>query len=208
YTVTGGVNNLFGGAGVDTFVVEDAGILNSAASTLYLTKLNGGSGNDVYDIDKSAYDNNKIAVTDTSGKNTLILDDKLDVYFDVKLGKKGKFSIGKEVLFTNGLDSDNDGIYDLDSLETGVSVIGKNAKSITSVIVEELDKSTKFSFSVSELASDVAGWLSTNGYKSSADVLASGISEDINSLLGVYAGGGDYVGSAQCYKNPVYTANV
>ena len=104
FAVFGGGNNLSGGSGVDTFRVSDSGILSNEDKSLDFVKLNGGSGNDIYNIDESAYQNSLVEITDKSGKNSLVVNQQLDVYFDVKLGKKGKYSTGKQVIFTDGFE--------------------------------------------------------------------------------------------------------
>ena len=200
FVVSGGSGLLKGGSGADTFEISETNIIFNNETTVNSLKLDGGSGNDIYKIDESVYQNSLLNITDTSGKNTLVTGEQLGLYFDVKLGKKGKFTTGKEVLFTDAFDTDGDGTYDKDSLNTGILVKGKTAKAITSVIVETAEGSTKYSFNINSLASDVAGWLSQNGYKSSAEVLASDNSAKISELLGVYAGTSEYTGSDQCYK--------
>ena len=190
FTVSGGDNNLSGGNGNDTFYINggqnrvnggkgnDTFVVTKGSDTLI-----GGKGNDVYDFSKYEDSDAVVTINDTSGKNSLILTDKFDVKFDVtlkKVGKANKYTIGKEVSFIG------------DDLE--IDVTGKNAKSITTVTVtDESTTPTTYSFNVSKLAADVASWLSTTTYKSTAAVFEHGTDTEIAQLNAIFAGGTDKI---------------
>ena len=214
FTVTDGVNTLKGGSGADKFVIKDDFYIDEEDIEHHTyggkNYLNGGKGNDLYQVDKDVYKNSSVQINDKYGSNTLVINEKLDVFFDVKLNKKTqKYTIGKTVTFTDGFDSNNDGVFDIKSLDTGVTVTGKNANTIAYVIVdvdnEGGDKDYRYRFDVIKLASDVASWLSTTKYSSTMAVFDSGNKDDINSLLTVYKGDGGVtdLGSEQCYINGV-----
>lgn len=191
FNITDGVNNVKGGKGNDKFYIT-GGTQNT---------INGGSGNDTYSVLSDIYENSLVKITDSSGKNSLIVNDQLDVFFDVTLKKTGnssKYTIGKEVIFTDGFDSNNDGTLDANSLNTGVSVTGKNAKAIANIIVDTSDVDTRYNFNVNILAQSVAAWLSNTDYKSASEVITSANADDINSLLTIYNNG-----SEQCYTNGI-----
>ncbi len=106
FTITGGNNIINAGAGKDTFTLtatdnvkdyltggagDDKFIVTSADAALanLNVTLDGGAGNDVYDLSGFAYDKNLIGIidkkADRKGANTVILKGKENVIFDVAL---------------------------------------------------------------------------------------------------------------------------
>ncbi len=188
FIISGGNNVIKSGAGNDKFVIS-----NTAA--LVYTAIDGGAGNDTYDVsaitDYSAMAND-INITDTKGTNTLVLAAKDDIFFDVTVGKGTKFkdaSSGKTIKYTVGKQMSfiNEGDLTVANLLKdnikSVEVTGKNA--IKNVKVGASD----YTLDVSEVAQNVASWLTANSYKSTSAALVD-LADDntgkLDALIAIY----------------------
>ena len=104
-----------------------------------------------------------IIINDNNGKNTLVLDSIKNFFVDVTLGDRDTYYIDDEITF-NGING-HQLIY-----------IGKDAKSITTVVVDNgVDPAVQYKFDVEKLANDVASWMSVSGYAagtSASDIMA------------------------------------
>ena len=173
FDISSGTNNIQGGVGNDTYIIKDGG-LN--------TVIKDSKGNDTYDFSNVSTYDNIVTISDTKGKNTLVLDELKEFYFDVKLNKKGKGVAGNNIVFTD-LNNSN--------LNTGINITGR--KAISSVQVESGEvgvyEAYKFDSAViNEITQNVAGWLKENDYKSTAEVFNNEKQDgDIADLLTLYA---------------------
>ena len=170
FIISGGNNVIKSGAGHDAFVISNT-------NDLVYTAIDGGAGNDIYDVsaitDYSAMADD-INITDAKGTNTLVLAAKDDIFFDVTVGKGTKFkdASGKTIKYTVGKQMSfiNEGDLTVNNLLNdkikSIEVTGKNA--IKNVKVGASD----YTLDVSEVAQNVASWLTANSYKSTSAALA------------------------------------
>lgn len=192
FNVNEGTNFIYTGAG-DDFVQIDGGIntiVDDGGSDRYwinnnIESLVDKKGNDTYNL--SAYAGNQdINITDMAGKNVLAFDEKKNLFVDVTLGKKGKFTISNVITFE-----------DIDGADHNLIYAGKDSKSIQGVVISDGLGFDTYKFDVSALAQEVADWMVANHYdvgaSASSIIIAGGT--DADALQALYA-----AGSAGCYQ--------
>ena len=193
YKLEGGSNVITGGSGVDEFIFNADGAAGPALNAI----INGGKGNDIYDLTKADYQDS-INITDTKGKNIVKLAKKDTILFDVTLGKNDKKNkISNAYTFKD--DAGNSVTY------TG---------SIKNVIVADANgdavvDNTSYTLNVKGVAEQVASFMRSAGYgkgDSAYDVLAAG-GDNAAKLLAIYKGTGVDVGAdTNKYVADIYKA--
>ncbi len=178
YTITGGESIITGGKNVDEFIF-------SGDSNAFV---NGGKGNDIYDLSAYSYDGS-VSIKDTSGKNVVKLAEKDTILFDVTLGKNAKKDkVGKVFTFDDG-----------NTTTDGTVTFNGSIKKVTV-------GNTDYTLNVKGVAEQVASFMRSAGYgkgDSAYDVLAAG-GGNAAKLLAIYQGDEVTVGektfSAQMYQ--------
>ncbi len=198
YEINGGSNVITGGSGVDEFVFntdEDIAAFSDGVNAI----INGGKGNDIYDLTDANYGIDTINITDTKGKNVVKLAEKDTILFDVTLGKKAKKDKVSNLLTFRNDDGD-------------VSYKGKIAK--VTVADDNGDgladpTSTDYTLNIKGVAEQVASFMREElrlGKGASAyDVLAKG-GENAEKLLAIYEGNGVNIGGTDKYVADIYKA--
>lgn len=204
-TLTVYTNSKYGGK--DTTIGTNDAINFSALNTdntvyaqSYINTITGGNGDDNY----FAYVDQKTSITDAAGSDTLTL---TDTTTDLADGVKANL----HVLFNVAADYDYDS-EDVNTLFNGdVFITGTETKanydlwtsngayagvSVTGNTVENIKSSDGYTLTntkISELASSVAGWLTTNGYENVDGVFSNALGKldnesaaDITALIAVF----------------------
>ena len=173
FEIGGGVNNIKGGAGYDTYIFK---ALENGESTL----ITDSKGNDVYDFTEVDDFDGLVAINDKKGNDTIMLaDNELKLFCDGtfkynKSKKTGTFTFGKNVGFAEEISTD---------ITSGIQISGKSVEKLD---IKCADNSL---YNIDELKSNLTAWFTDhNAYKSVDAVFAGGDMTDITSLLNVYNG--------------------
>ena len=203
-TITGGSSNITAGKNDDTFSVGGATTGNNYLNDKYtfaagLTNtqfVNDSKGNDTYDFSAGL---SNVVITDTKGANNFVFETSTkDFFFEVDLKmKKGnavvdtktstttltnyKYSVGNDIFFSN-----NNWSADGSNQTLGVGADVEGRKAIADVQVGTNHYSLNQAY-IDTVGQNVANWLATNSYASTADVFAENKAADVNALLALYA---------------------
>ena len=211
FNIVNGKNNIKSGGGIDTFTISGgANAIDAGAGDDVIdirggkNTLNGGAGNDTYKVDMRAatgfdFSAGEIIITDVAGKNKLDLavdvdgagKNKFNLFFDVELRQiKGQVVTAKggipmavygDMIFTSGDGTGVESFGDLDGI--GIA----NKKSITTLTLNGSDYAVPVAKDLDALAQDVASWLLTNNYMSTAEALSdTNPTANINDLIAKY----------------------
>ena len=177
FEIADGVNNIKGGAGIDTYIFNS---LEDGDTTL----ITDSKGNDIYDfsaIDSTDFDG-LVVISDKNGSDTIKLaNNELKLFFDGtfkynKSKKTGTFTFGKNVGFVEEVTTE---------VINGIQISGKSVDKLN-IYCE--DNSL---YNIDKLKSDLTAWFTEQAmggtvYKSVDAVFNSGDDIAINSLLNVY----------------------
>lgn len=169
-----GINIIYGGNGNDIIyggVGQDS--------------LDGGAGNDTYIID-SSFKNNSVIISDTSGMDKMIINDKLDnlnIFFNIK--NDGSFNNSESIHIVN-----DDWINNLETninntnntIQINCTQDGEN----NFCPIEEIYSSDNYYISstqLNELKENIASWLTNNNYEDVGSVFETGNKDDISNLV-------------------------
>ena len=175
FEIGGGVNNIKGGAGDDTYIFK---ALENGESTI----ITDSKGNDVYNFTDVDSLDGLVVINDKKGNDTIMLaDSELKLFCDGtfkynKSKKTGTFTFGKNVGFAEEISTE---------VKEGIQISGKSVDKLN-IYCE--DNSL---YNIDKLKSDLTAWFTEQAmggtvYKSVDAVFNSGDDIAINSLLNVY----------------------
>ena len=205
FIITGGNNIIDSSKGNSVFKINNGinQITSGKANDIFTIKggyasITDKGGKDNYYLDEiENYNNIIISINDTKGDNHFFFNEDIKskiAYFDVNVGKKAKlikgtnnykYSTGKTVTFASLDETDHN---------LGITIAFNKNKEIGMITVN----SDNYTLDINNVAQNVANWLATSseGYKSTEAVFASGNKDDINALIALYQG---FIGSTKPY---------
>ena len=195
--ITAGINAIQGAGGNDIYKFQTK---NSSEST---TVINDSAGNDVYDLSQIVNYDSLIKITDTKGKNSVIVNSDAfnntsGIYFNVIVGAKPKFDTYGNNKYSLGTSVT---LYEkLHTLSNGVEITGRTA--LNEIITDTDDGNKTYKLDINSVAQNVANFLANKGYESADACISKNntASSDVINLLNLYNntnnGGIDYCLSA------------
>ena len=163
--------------------IVDAGEGNNRVYVNKSSEIRGGSGNDIYEIKGLSYDTE---IKDAGGADEIRLGEKytnINFMYDVTIDNEGQLQdfskdlyIVSDKVMKKIYTSEGSGTLVRDYFGDGGGIEQIYSKEGWSIRMEDIEV----------VRQQVASWLYSNNYMSSADVFAAGNKEDISALLSVY----------------------